>query len=186
MGSIVNVTGASPMQLLAWFTPMALGGCFLAIVGGWLVTFASDSLILSLSCVGNIVASLLFIVAPTNPSYWVYIFPAMICETISMDLAFNQVNVFLSSRLPTHQQGIAGGLSHVLIHLSAPLLLGLARELEAITPSVEAQQRYAYAFWLQYACGMVAFVAFAIFVTVRLVGVNTEVVQERSENDADV
>jgi hypothetical protein len=106
----------SPMQLLAWFTPMALGGCFLAFTGGWLVTFASDWLVLSLSYVGNIIASLLFIVAPMNPSYWVYIFPAVICETISTDLAFNQVNVFLSSRLPTHQQGIAGGLSHVLIH----------------------------------------------------------------------
>lgn len=165
--SIVNVTGVSAMQMLAWFAPMPIGGCLLAISGGGLLSLASESLVFSLSCVGNIIASLLLIVAPRDPSYWVYIFPAMICVTISMDLTFNQVNLFLSSTLSSHQQGAAGGLSHALIHLSAPLLLGLAREMEAVTPSEEARDTYAYAFWLQYGCGMVAFVAFALFVSAR-------------------
>lgn len=155
------------MQMLAWFAPMPIGGCLLAIFGGGLMNIVSESFIFSLSCLGNIVASLLLIIAPQDPSYWVYVFPAMICVTISMDLTFNQVNIFLSSTLPSHQQGTAGSLSHALIHLSAPLLLGLARELEAITPSEEARDTYAYAFWLQYGCGMVALAAFLLFVSAR-------------------
>lgn len=164
--SIRNVIGISPMQLLAWFTPMAIGGCVFAIFGGHLMHLVSGSFVLSMASIGNVAAPLLVIFAPENPSYWVYIFPAMVYQAISMDLTFSQVNVFLSTELQRHQQAIAGSLSHALVHLSAPLLLGLARELETYPPSEERSQRYAYAFWLQLACGMTSVIMFTCFVRI--------------------
>lgn len=158
-----NVVGIGPMQLLAWFAPMAIGGCFLAVLGGCLIDLVDGSWMLALTCLGNIVASLLFISAQEDVSYWLCVFPAMICVTISMDLIFNQVNVFLSTELPSHEQGVAASLSHALIHLSAPLLLALAGDLDTQVPG-HVRKDYTHAFWIQCVCGVISMAIFAFLV----------------------
>jgi len=115
------------MQMLAWFMPMAGGGCLLALVGGRLMYVVSGTIILVATSIAVVISSALFIYARLEPSYWAWIFPAMICATVAIDLVYSVVNVFLSSNLPEHQQGLAGSLAHALVQFSGALFLALAK-----------------------------------------------------------
>jgi MFS family permease len=163
------------MQLLAWFTPMAGGGCFLAILGGYLMSKVSGTSILATTCLAVIAAATLFLCMPSQPSYWIWVFPAMICATTAIDLVNSVVNVFLSSELPIDQQGIAGSLAHALVRFSDTLLLGVAK---AITPeALDANDRASYrgAFWLQVACGVGALLIVLIYVRIGKAEANEDV-----------
>lgn len=139
---------------------------------------------LTLACLGNITASLLFILAPEDAPYWLYVFPAMVCVTVSMDLVFNQVNAFLSAELPIHQQGIAASLSHALVHLSAPLLLAVAGQFATQVPGHE-QEDYTHAFWLQCACGVTSMAIFALLVPMEPVSAQSDISEEEHVTQTD-
>ena len=145
---------------------MAIGGCFLAMLGGFLMHVISGTIILVITCSGIMAASLLFVFAPNHPLYWTWIFPAMICSTIAIDLIVNVVNVFLSSKLPKHQQGLAGGLAHVMMQFSIAFFLGVARIVATCTLDQGEAQSYKNVFWLQFACGVAALVIFLVFVRI--------------------
>jgi hypothetical protein len=90
----------------------------------------------------------------------------MICATTAIDLVYSVVNVFLSSELPTDQQGMAGSLAHALVRFSDTLMLGVAK---AITPeALDTNDRASYrgAFWLQVACGVGALLIVLIYVRI--------------------
>ena len=154
------------MQMLAWFTPMAVGGCLLAMVGGRLMHIVSGTVILVITSIAVMVSSALFIYAPRDPSYWTWIFPAMVCATIAIDLVYSVVNVFLSSNLPEHQQGLAGSLAHALVQFSGALFLALAKVVMTSTSTQGDTRDYTNAFWLQLSCGIVALIIFSAFVRV--------------------
>jgi len=158
--------GIGPMQMLAWFTPMAGAGCLLALVGGRLMHVVSGTIILILTSIAVVISSALFIYAPRDPSYWVWIFPAMIFATIAIDLVYSVINVFLSSNLPEHQQGLAGSLAHALVQFSGALFLALAKFVMTSTSSEEDLEDYTNAFWLQFFSGIAALMIFSIFVRV--------------------
>lgn len=164
--SIRNVIGIDSVQLIAWFSPMAVGGCFLAIVSAFLMHILSGTIILIITCFAIMVASLLFLFAPSHPIYWAWIFPAMICATVAIDLLVNVVNVFLTSKLPHNQQGLAGAMAHVLMQFSMALLLGVARIVAVHSSKLEEEQNYKDVFWLQFACGAAALVVFSAFVRI--------------------
>lgn len=158
------------MKLLAWFTPMAIGGCLLAILGGYLMHIVSGTTVLIFSSAAVAVSAVLFICAPDDPSYWAWIFPAMVCATISIDLIYSLVNVFLSTKLPPHQQGVAGSLAHSLVHFGGALLLGVASGVNDAQPDEGEAMKYRDAFWLQFACGVVTLIIFVGFVRVEKAG----------------
>lgn len=145
---------------------MAIGGCFLAMLGGFLMHVISGTIILIITCLAIMAASLLFVFAPTHPLYWMWIFPAMMCSTVAIDLIVNVVNVFLSSKLPKHQQGLAGGLAHVMMQFSIAFFLGVARIVATYTLDRGEAQSYKNVFWLQFACGAAALVIFLAFVRI--------------------
>jgi hypothetical protein len=68
--SLREVVGIDPMVLLAWFTPMAVGGCILAVLGGYLMSKVSGTGILIVSCLAVIAAATAFLYMPSRPSYW--------------------------------------------------------------------------------------------------------------------
>jgi MFS family permease len=145
---------------------MAGGGCFLAILGGYLMSKVSGTSILATTCLAVIAAATLFLCMPSQPSYWIWVFPAMVCATTAIDLVYSVVNVFLSSELPTDQQGMAGSLAHALVRFSDTLMLGVAK---AITPeALDTNDRASYrgAFWLQVACGVGALLIVLIYVRI--------------------
>lgn len=64
------------MQLVAWFTPMAAGGCIIAVVGGFVLHLVPGTIMVLFSGVAWIIAPLLFAIAPQGAVYWAYTFPA--------------------------------------------------------------------------------------------------------------
>jgi hypothetical protein len=145
--------GASPMQVVAWYVPMAVGGCILAGVGALILHRIPGTVLAIITCLAIIVDSLLFAIAPDGASYWAWIFPAMLCATLAIDLIFSVANIFLSSTLPARQQGLAGALANALLQLSIAILLGFS-------------QSYQNVFWFELACGAAALVVFVGFVRI--------------------
>ncbi|KAM0714691.1 hypothetical protein Q7P37_009708 [Cladosporium fusiforme] len=163
---IRNVIGSSPLQLVAWFAPMAIIGCALAIAGGHLMQFVSGSAIFIVTSIAGIFASLIFALAPHGVGFWNCVLPAMLLATISINLIFNRANVFLSAVFPEHLQGLAGGLSNSLIHLSIAIQLGFAKVVATETSYQGQSRSYKNAFYFAVACGAAALVVFISFVHV--------------------
>lgn len=156
------------MLIVAYYTPMALGGILLATLGGLLLHRIPGTALLAITALAIITGSLLFALIPSNhqPNYWAWIFPAMLCATIAVDLVFNVANIFFSTALPARQQGLAGALSNVLLQLSLALLLGLADVVVSRTAGQGEAQSYKNAFWFELGCGGAALVVFMGFVRI--------------------
>lgn len=73
---MTDVMGGSPMQLVAWFTPMALGGCIISTVGGFVFHLIPGTIMLIISGVAWVISPLLFAIMPVGGSFWAFTFPA--------------------------------------------------------------------------------------------------------------
>lgn len=102
--------GAFPMQIVAWFTPLFLGGMIIATVGGFVLHILSGTILMLIAGVAWVIAPLLFAVMPAGASYWAFVFPAMIMATVGIDISFNITNIFITTGLPKRQQGLAGAM----------------------------------------------------------------------------
>lgn len=115
-----------------------------------------------ISGAGFLISVLLFALIPNqadgSPStsflYWAYVFPAMLCGTIGVDITFNVTNVYITTAMPRRHQAAASGLINSLLYLGLAFWLGIS-EL-AISQSVAAKgdkglslrQQYKIAFWI--------------------------------------
>lgn len=93
---MTHIMGGTPMQIVAWFTPMAVGGCILSAVGGLVLHLVPGTILVLFSGIAWIVAPLLFALMPVGGNYFAWLFPAMICATVGIDITFNVTNVFVS------------------------------------------------------------------------------------------
>ncbi len=66
---------ASPLQVVAWYVPMIVGGLVLSTAGGFVLHPIPGKALLVFSGAGWIGALLLFALAPLGASYWAYTFP---------------------------------------------------------------------------------------------------------------
>jgi MFS family permease len=66
---------ASPLQVVAWYLPMILGGLILSTAGGFVLHLIPGKALLVFSGAGWIGALLLFALAPLGANYWAYTFP---------------------------------------------------------------------------------------------------------------
>ncbi|KAM3418574.1 hypothetical protein BST61_g4550 [Cercospora zeina] len=162
----MNILGASPMQLVAWYTPSATIGVILAITGGALLHKVPSMMLLVITGCAIIIESILFALAPSDAYYWAWIFIPMVMMTVSIDIVFTVANVFFSSTLRRSQQGLAGSLSNVLLQLGITLLLGFAELIGSATAHQGLKQSYHNVFWFNLACGATALVIFVSFVRV--------------------
>ena len=105
-----TILGGTPLQIVAWFTPMCVGGIIIAAVGGFVLHLLSGTLLMLFAGVSWIIAPLLFAIMPLNSPYWAFVFPAMITGTIGIDISFNISNIFITTGLPKRQQGLAGAM----------------------------------------------------------------------------
>ncbi|KAK3623630.1 hypothetical protein LTR56_021493 [Elasticomyces elasticus] len=161
-----EVLGLSPMLTVAWYVPMAVGGCILAAVGGLLLHRIPALVLMFVTGAAIIIYSLLFALAPQHANYWAWYFPSMICATVAVDLIFNVANIFLSTSMPARQQGLAGALANVIPQFAIALLLGFADILVSKTAHQGQRQSYKNAFWLNLACGSTALITFMAFVRI--------------------
>lgn len=134
-----------PILTAAWFTPLAVGGMVLAIGGGLVLHIIPNKVLMIISCSGFILSVLFFAIIPdpdtsgksTSFIYWAYIFPAMICGTVGVDITFNVTNVFITTAMPRRHQAAAGGVINSLLYLGIAFWLGVAEV--AISATVESR-----------------------------------------------
>lgn len=141
---------------------MAIGGLVLATVGGFTLHHLSGTLLLMVSATGYLLSVLLFSLMPSDPNFWAWIFPAMLCATIGIDISYSVSNVFITTSLPQHQQGIAGGLVNCLVFLGISFFLGFADFAASSTTHLGAKASYQVAFWFAVACAGFALVIIVI------------------------
>jgi MFS family permease len=119
-----------------------------------------------LSGLGYVMCVLLFAIIPEQPSYWAYIFPAMICATLGVDVAFNVSNVFITTQTPSKQQGLAGALINSTLFLGISFFLGVADIVVSQTSHLGLKKSYKVAFWFGTACAGVALLLLVLFVRI--------------------
>jgi len=110
LDSMDSTLQGSPLQIVAWFSPMCVGGIIIAAAGGFVLHLLSGTILMLIAGVSWIIAPLLFAIMPANPPYWAFVFPAMITGTIGIDISFNITNIFITTGLPKRQQGLAGAM----------------------------------------------------------------------------
>lgn len=163
-----SILGGTPLQLVAWYVPMALGGCIISTVGGLVLHLLPGSLLVFIAGTSWIIAPLLFAVAPVGANYWAYIFPSMIAATVGIDITFNVANIFITTSLPRAQQGLAGAVIMILLHLSIAIFLGFADIVNTYTLARLGERKsYKAVFWFEVACAGVALLILVLFVKIK-------------------
>jgi MFS family permease len=164
---------------------MAAAGLILATVGGLVLHLLSGTVLMATSGVGYLISMLLFAVVPERPNYWAYIFPAMICATLGVDVTFNVSNVFITTKLPKARQGLAGALINSVIFLGISFFLGIADISVSATTHLGKRRSYKVAFWLGVGCSVISLL-FIIFL-VRIQKAESDLtVEEKRELEAEL
>lgn len=164
--SLERVLAISSLRTTAWFAPMAAGGLILATVGGFVLHLLPGTILLVLSGVGYVVCVLIFAILPENPNYWAYIFPAMVCATIGVDVTYSTSNVFITTSMKKDQQGLAGALINSVLFLGISFFLAVADIAVTNTAHLGLKQSYKVAFWFGVACAGVALLLLVGFVKI--------------------
>lgn len=161
-----DVMGASPLQVSAWYTPMAAGGVIISVAAGYHLHLISGTTLLIFSGLGWAGASLLFALAPDGANYWAFVFPAMLGGTIGIDITFNTANVFIVNNLPSAQQGLAGALINSLYYFGIAFTLGFADFTQTRTSNQGLKKSYQNVFWYQLGLSLVSIGMTALFVRI--------------------
>jgi MFS family permease len=143
-----EVVGNGPLLTAAWFTPMCVGGLILSTVGGLVLHVLPGRILLLISGVAYILSTLLFAILPEHFNYWAYIFPAMICATLGIDVTYNVSNIFITTSLPKARQGLAGAFMNSLLFLGIAFFLSFADLAVSETEGRGQRESYKVAFWL--------------------------------------
>ena len=163
-----NVMGASPLSVVACYLPMALGGCIISTFGGFVLHLLPGTILIIVSGVSWVIAPLLFAIAPEGARYWTYIFPAMIAATAGIDITFNIANIFITTSLPRKQQGLAGAVIMLLLHLGIAVCLGFADMVNTYTVArLGMRESYHAVFWFEVSCAVTALAILVFFVKIK-------------------
>ncbi|PHH70251.1 hypothetical protein CDD82_7242 [Ophiocordyceps australis] len=120
------VLGKSALLTAVWFGPWAAGGLVLSTLSGFILHILPGRVLLVIAATSKILAVLFFALMPEEPNYWAWGFPAMLCEAACVDVLWTVSNVFLTTSLPRHRQGLAGALISVTLFLGGALFLAVA------------------------------------------------------------
>lgn len=159
--------GATPIQMVAWTVPMAAGGLILSCVGGLIFHRVSGTILLLISCFGYVGSGLFFAVVPLGGNYWAFVFPAMICGTIGIDISFNLTNIFITTNMPRAKQGMAGALINCTLHMGIAVMLGFADVVHTETSHLGSRQSYKAVFWYEVGLAALGLVTVALFVRIK-------------------
>ena len=162
-----NIMGASPLQVAAWYVPMCAGGCMIAIIGGYVLHLLPGTMLMLIGGGAWVANSLFLALAPEGANYWAFVFPAMICATMGIDIIYNVANIFLTTSLSQSRQGLAGALINSLLYLGIAFLLAFADVIQTGTMHMGLKRSYQSVFWYQFACSVVALFTMIGFVRIR-------------------
>lgn len=171
--------GNSALATAVWFTPMAVGGMILATVGGFTLHLLPGRVLLIISGLGNLASVLFFALIPEGGNYWAFVFPAMLGCTIGVDITYLVSNIFITTNVPRHRQGLAGAWINTLLFLGISVFLGFADL--AVSEDQKRNpdgQGHRVAFWFAVAC---ATVALSLFATIDLGKAESDLTVEERE-----
>ena len=182
--SMQEIMGATPLQVVAWAVPMAVGGLILSTVGGILLHMLNGTVLMILSGLGYLLSALLFALIPLGGNYWAFVFPAMIGGTIGIDISFNVTNIFITTNLSKERQGLAGALINCTLHFGIAIMLAFADLVQVYTEEyVGHRKSYQAAFWFQ--VGLAGLAIALVVGFVRIESAKSELtVDERAELEA--
>ncbi|EEH06915.1 drug resistance protein [Histoplasma capsulatum G186AR] len=163
---MVNIMGATPMQVVAWCVPMVVGGFVFPILCALFLHLISGTVLLIISGIGWVGTGVLFAVMPEGASYWAFAFPSMIGATLGIDITFNITNIFITTSQPAKRQGLAGAVINSVLHLSIAFLLGFADVAHVNTAHLGKLGSYRVVFWFQVGCAIVSLLIMILFVRV--------------------
>ncbi|PLB52910.1 MFS multidrug transporter [Aspergillus steynii IBT 23096] len=152
-----DIMGATPLQIVAWAAPMGAGGLIISAIGGLIFHKISGTIVMLISCLGYMGSGLLFALIPIGGNYWAFVFPAMICGTIGIDISFNLANIFITTSMPKARQGLAGALINCTLHLGIAIMLGFADIVQTQTEALELYKNYKAVFWFQFGLASTGF-----------------------------
>lgn len=153
-----------------WFAPLAGGGLAIALLGGFTLHLLPGTALLILSCAGFIICNLLLALAPENPNYWAWIFPAMICATIGIDIMYNVSNIFITTNVAKTQQGLAGGCINGLLFVGMSFFLGWADLATASRADFGLRESFKTSLFLGVGLGGVAALIVLVFIRIGKAG----------------
>ena len=162
-----NIMGATPLQVAAWFVPMCTGGVIISVVGGYVLHLLPGTVLMAIGGLAWVGNSLLFALAPEGANYWAFVFPAMICATLGIDIIFNVANIFISTSLSQARQGLAGALIMSLLFLGIAFCLAFADVTQTNTSQLGLKMSYQAVFWYQLGCSGLSLVIMLGFVRIR-------------------
>ncbi|GME55969.1 uncharacterized protein K452DRAFT_315629 [Neofusicoccum parvum] len=164
MTELMNV---GPMQQVAWFAPMAIGGLLIASIGGLVLHRLPGTVTILVAGAAWIVPPLLFALAPPGAGYWPWVFPGMVCTAIATDTTFTVSNVFVINQMPLKRQGVAGAVIHSTVQLGISLFLGIADVIAVETAHREKRESYRIIFWFEVALSASSFAILLCFVKIK-------------------
>ncbi|KAK4574684.1 hypothetical protein LTR86_001525 [Recurvomyces mirabilis] len=121
----------SGIGLATWYTPTAIGGLILCVVGASLMHIVHMKVLLLISGLAWIGAPLLLALCPLPVNYWAFVMPSMLCATLGIDLTFTISLVYFSSTQPKRYQGLCGAICSILVNLAISFALPLSEIIEA-------------------------------------------------------
>ncbi|KAF2137599.1 uncharacterized protein K452DRAFT_212044, partial [Aplosporella prunicola CBS 121167] len=132
-----DIMHGSGLQTVLWYLPLAVGGFVVAAVGGSVLHALPNTYLLWFSGAAWTLAPLLLAFAPatsapTRTIYWGFVFPAMICATLGLDLTYTISTVFFSTTQPARYQALAGAVASVLVNLGISFSLAFADIVESV------------------------------------------------------
>lgn len=92
----------------------------------------------------------------------------MICATIGIDITFTVANIFFTTSLSESQQGLAGSMVMLILHLGIAVCLGFSDIINTYTlDRLGLRQSYHAVFWFEVACAGVSLIIMALFVKIK-------------------
>lgn len=159
-----NIMGAGPLQVVAWFTPMVIGGLVLSIMEGFILHIVPGRFLLIVSALGALGSQLLLALIPVGGNYWAWILPATFLGTVGIDLSYNLITVFITTQLPKARQGLAGGLINSVLQLGFAVVLGVCDIIQSYTVEEQGlRQSYKNTFWMGVATSAASLVIVTIW-----------------------
>lgn len=135
----------------------------LAATSGFIMHLIPGKILLVICGVCKIVAVLLFALMPPNPNLWAWVFPAMVAETACVDILYTVSNVFITTNLPSHRQGMGGALISCTVFFGLAIFLGIANLSVSSSAHLGEAGSYKVAFWIG-----VAFAALGLLIFLSL------------------
>ncbi|KAK7982046.1 major facilitator superfamily transporter [Apiospora saccharicola] len=163
---IEKVLHIDPLLTALWFAPLAGGGLAIALLGGFTLHLLPGTALLALSCAGFIVCNLLLALAPDNPNYWAWIFPAMLSATVGIDIMYNVSSIFITTNVAKTQQGLAGGCINGLLFVGMSFFLGWADLATASRAEFGLRESFKTSLFLGVGLGGVAALIVLVFIRI--------------------